>query len=162
MGWCIVYTQTRLLLLIYPFISSFSFLSNSQALKMFVTCFSRTVRPRRLKLGTHMNSGWMYCVYWNQAASAYSSLFFLSPQLSNIKNFRHTFLMTCEAYKVGTWYTREQWVDVSCTPESGCCLICPFISSFFFLSNSQNILSHFQGSSWLKILGRSDFSLLEK
>ena len=28
--------------------------------------------------GTHMDNGWMYCVYWNQAAAVYSSLFFLS------------------------------------------------------------------------------------
>ena len=29
----------------------------------FVTLFSGTVRPRRLKLGTHMDNGGMYCVY---------------------------------------------------------------------------------------------------
>ena len=34
------------------------------------------MRPRRLKLGTHVDSGWMYGVYQNQAAAAY--LFFLS------------------------------------------------------------------------------------
>ena len=41
-----------------------------------------TVRPRRLKLGTHVDSGWMYGVYQNQAAAAYAPLyflFFLSP-----------------------------------------------------------------------------------
>ena len=32
----------------------------------FVTLFSGTVRLRRLKLGTHMDSGQMCRVYWNQ------------------------------------------------------------------------------------------------
>ena len=40
--------------LICPFISFF-FLSNFQALKIFVTLFSGTARPRRLKLGTHVD-----------------------------------------------------------------------------------------------------------
>ena len=57
---------------------SFFFLSNFQALKVFVIFFSGTVRPRRLKLGTHMNNGWMYRVYGNQAAAAYLSFFHFS------------------------------------------------------------------------------------
>ena len=80
-----------------PFISSFFFLSSFQTLKFFVTVFSRTVRPRRLKLGTHMDSGQMYHVYQNQTAAAYSSLYFFFLQYSNIKNFRHTFLRNYEA-----------------------------------------------------------------
>ena len=47
-----------------------------QTLEFFVTLFSGAVRPRRLKLGTHMVSGQMSCVYWNQAAAAYLSLYF--------------------------------------------------------------------------------------
>ena len=43
--------------------------------------------PRRLKLGTHVDSGWMYRVYQNQAAAAYSPLYFFFLQNSNIKNF---------------------------------------------------------------------------
>ena len=98
-GWCILYTGIRLLLLIHPIISSFVFLSNYQTLKIFVTFFSGTVRSRRLKLGTHVDSGQMYRVYRNQAA-AYLSLYFfifLSLQFSNIKIFRHTVLTNCEA-----------------------------------------------------------------
>ena len=34
------------------------------------------MRPRRLKLGIHMDSGQLYHVYQNQAADAYSSLYF--------------------------------------------------------------------------------------
>ena len=73
------HTRIRLLLLIHLFISSFFFLSNFQTLKFFVTLSSRTVRPRRLKLGTHVDSGLpggMWCVYRNQAAAAYSSIYF--------------------------------------------------------------------------------------
>ena len=85
----------------------FFFLSNFQTLKFFVTLFSGTVRPRKLKLGTHVDSGQMYHVYRNQAAcvpdSGCCSLFvclflhFFSLQFSNIKIFRHTLLMNCEA-----------------------------------------------------------------
>ena len=155
MGSCIVYTRLRLLLPIRPFISSvfflsnfqtlkifvalfsgivrpiklkldthmeigwmyhvyrnqaatsylsltylFFFLSNVQKLKKFVTLFSGTVRPRKFKLGTLVDNGWMYLAYQNQAAAAYLSLYFfifLSLQLSNIRIFRHTFLRNCEA-----------------------------------------------------------------
>ena len=155
MGKCFVYTRIRLFLLIPSFISSLFFLSNFQTLKVFVTLFSETVgprrlklcrhidswqmyrvywnkaaaaylflyffiyflshfqtlkffvtlfsgtvRPRRLKLGTYVDSEQMYRVYQNHAAAAYSSLYFfifLSLQFSNIKIFRHTFLRNCEA-----------------------------------------------------------------
>ena len=73
--------------LIRLFISSFFFLSNLQTLNVFVTLFSGTVMPRRLKLGTHVDSRQMYRIYWNQATA----------------------------------------------------LICPFISSFFCLSNYQTL-----------------------
>ena len=56
-------------------------------INIFVTLFSGTVRPRRLKLGTHVDSGQMYCVYRIQAAAVYLSLYFfifLSLQFSNI------------------------------------------------------------------------------
>ena len=104
---CIVYTRIRLLLLICPFISSFFFLSNFQTLKFFVTLFSGTVRPRRLKHGTQEDSGQLYCVYRNQAAAAYLSLFlfiFLSLQFSNIKIFVTLFsrLVRPRRLKLGT------------------------------------------------------------
>ena len=71
-----MYNEIRLLLLICPFSSSFFFLSNFQTLKISVTFFSGTVRPRRLKLGTHVDNWCMYRVFWNQAAVAYSSLYY--------------------------------------------------------------------------------------
>ena len=78
------------------------FLSHFQTLKFFITILSGTMRPRRLKLGTHVDSGWIYRVYQNQAAAVYSSLYFFFLQYSNIK---------------------------TCIPESGCC--CVFIPLFF-------------------------------
>ena len=80
-GGCIVHTWIRLLLLIHPFIFSFFFLSNFQTLKIFVTVFTGTVRPRRLKPGMHVDNGWIYRVYWNQAVVIipFSLYFSVSP-----------------------------------------------------------------------------------
>ena len=86
--------------LIHPFIFPFFFFSNFQTLKIFVTLFSETMRPKRLKLDTQLDSGQMYLVYRNQAAAAYLSfyfLIFLSLQFSNIKFLCHIFLRNCEA-----------------------------------------------------------------
>ena len=67
--------RNQALMRICPFIFSFFFFSNFQILKTFVTLFSGTVRPRRLKHCMHVNNGWMYRVYRNQASAAYLSLF---------------------------------------------------------------------------------------
>ena len=71
------------------FIPLFIFLSlKFSPLKFFITLFSGTVRPRRLELGTHIDSGQMCHVYWNQAAAAYSSHYFfifLSLQFPTLK-----------------------------------------------------------------------------
>ena len=102
----------------------------------------QTVRSRRLKLGTHMDSGQMYHVYRNQAAAAYSSLYFfifLSLQFSNIKIFCHTLLTNCEALKIETRYICGQWADVSCIPESGCCCLFDLYFFILFLSNFQTL-----------------------
>ena len=88
MGSCITFFGIRLLLLIYPFISLFFFLSNFETLKCFVILLSRTVRPSRFKLGTHVDSRQMYSVYRNQAAAAYSSLYFFIFFLSNFQTLK--------------------------------------------------------------------------
>ena len=134
MGRCILCTGIRLLL-IHPFISSFFFLSNFQSLKFFLTFLSGTVRSRRLKLGTYVDSGLLYRVYQNQVAASYLSLYFfifLELQFSNIKVFVTLF---SRAVRPGreTRYTRGQWADISCIPESGFC--CLFVRLFLnFLS----------------------------
>ena len=82
-----VFTRIRLLLLIRPLVFHFSF-SNFQTLKCFVTLFSGSVRPRWLELCTHVESRQMYCVYWNQAAAAYSSLYFSFFFLSSFRTLK--------------------------------------------------------------------------
>ena len=99
-GWMYRVYRNHAAALIRPFNFSFFFLSSFQTLKFFVTLFSGTVRSRRLKLGTQVDSGQMYRVYLNQVAAAYSSLYFfifLSLQFSNIEIFREFFLRNCEA-----------------------------------------------------------------
>ena len=83
-----------------PLVFSCFFLSNFQTLKFVVTLFLGTVRPRRLKLGAHVDSGQLYHACRNEVSAIYSSLYFfifLSLQFSNIKIFRPTFLRNCEA-----------------------------------------------------------------
>ena len=92
----------------YSSLYFFIFLSlQFSTLKFFVTLFSGTVRPRRLKLGTHVDSGQMYHVYRNQASAAYSSLYFfifLSLRFSTLKFFVTLFSGTLRLrrLKIGT------------------------------------------------------------
>ena len=185
-----MYIRIRLLLLIHPFYF-FIFLSlQFSVLKFFITPFSGTVRPRRLKLGTHIDSGQMYHVYWNQAGAAYSSHYifiFISLQFSTLK-FLVTLLSVTvrpRRLKLGTYVGSAQmyhvyWnqaaaaysslyffiyvslqfstlkflvtlfsktmrprrLKIGTHVDSGqirlLLLICLFISSFFFLSNFQH------------------------
>ena len=82
---------------IRPFIFSFFFLSNFQTLKIFVTLFSGTMKPRRLKLCTHVDSGKMYRIYQNQAAAAYLFLysFFFLSNFQTLKVFVTLFSDEC-------------------------------------------------------------------
>ena len=80
----------------YSSLHFFIFLSNFQTLKCSVTCFSGTVSPRRLKLGTHVDSGQMCRVYRNQASAAYSSLYALLLSNFSNKTLHHIFLRNCE------------------------------------------------------------------
>ena len=57
-------------------------------MKMFRPLFSGTVRPCRLKFGTHVDSGQMYCVYWNQAAASYLFLYFFFFSPSNFQTLK--------------------------------------------------------------------------
>ena len=206
MGRCILYTGIRLLLLICLY---FSFSPNFQTLKFFVTLFSGTVRPRRLKLGTHTCGWWadvpcipesgycsyfsiyffiflslqfstlkffitffpgtvmprsfkigshvdgrqMYHVYQNQAAAAYSSLYFfifLSLQFSTLKFFITLFSGTVRPrrLKLSTHIDNGQMYLVYWNQAAA--LIHPYISSFSFLSNFQhwNFSSHFSQELW--------------
>ena len=129
-----MWKRTRFLILILPIISSFFFLSNFQISKKIISLFSGTGRPTKLKLGPHMDSRLMYHVYLNQAAGAYLFLYFfnfLSLRFQNIKFFVTFF---CEAYKVETWHTHGQRVDLLCTPNTSSQNILVPLLFFFFLS----------------------------
>ena len=139
---CIVYTRIRLLLLIFPFISSFFFLSNYQTLKIFVSFFSGTVRSRRLKLGTHVNSGQMYRVYQNQAAAAYLSLYFLFFLSPIFKHYKFSSHFSQELWGLEGWNLVHTWTMGGCilyTRIRWLLHICPFIFLFFFLSSFQTL-----------------------
>ena len=141
----------------YLSLYSVFFLSNFQTLKIFVTLFSATVSPRRLRLGAHVDNRWMYREYRNQAAAAYLSLYFfnfLSLQFSNIKIFVTLFTGTMRPrrLKLGTHVDRGQMYGVY--RDHAAALIRPSISSFFFLSNFQTLkcfITIFSGTVRLKI-----------
>ena len=102
-------------------------------LKYLVTLFSGV--PRRLKLGTHMDSEQMYHVYRNQTAAAYSSLYFfifLFLQFSALKFFVTPF---SELWDLKDWNLVHTWAVGRCIMCTGIRLLlltCPFISSFSF------------------------------
>ena len=112
-------------------------------LTFFVTRFLGAVRPRRLKLGTHVGSGQIYRVYWNKAAAAYSSLhfyIFLSLQFLNIICFVTLFSRTVRPIRLKPFvHTWTVWRCIVCTGIRLLLLICSFTSSVFFLSNFQTL-----------------------
>ena len=136
-GKCILYTRIRLLLLIFPFISSFFFLSNFQTLKLFITLFSGTVRSRRLKLGTHVDSGRMYRLYQNQAAAHICPFIFRFLQFSNIKIFVTLFSGTVRLRRLKLGIHMDNGGMYRGYQNHAAALIYPFIFSFFCLSNFQ-------------------------
>ena len=82
---------------------------NFQTLKYFVTLFSGTVRPRRLKLCTHMDRGQMFCVYRNEVAAAYLSLYVSFFFLSNFqKRPRGRAVSSPDFSSQGRWF-ESRW-----------------------------------------------------
>ena len=143
MGRCIMCTGIRLLLLIHPFSSSFFFLSNFQHWN-FLSLFSGT---RRLKLGTHVDSGQVYHVYQNQAAAAYLSLYFFIF-LSNFQHWNFSSHFSREVWGLEDWKLVHTWTVY--TRIRLLLLIHTFIPSFFFLSSFQHwhFSSHFSQELW--------------
>ena len=126
-----------MLLLIHPFSSSFLFLSNFQILNIFVAFFTGTVRPRRLKLVTHVNNRWMYCVYQNQTAAAYSflySFFFLS----NFQTLKILSDFSQELWVLESWNLVHTWTMCGCIVCSAIKLLLLLIHPFFH-SNFQRL-----------------------
>ena len=126
-----MYTGIRLLLLIHPFISLVFFLSNFQRFKFIVALFSETVRPIKLTHDTHVDSGWMYHVYRNQAAASYLSLFYFVSNVQKFKIFVTLFSGTVrpKQFKLGTLVDNGWMYRVFQTQAAAACL-----SLYFFLS----------------------------
>ena len=98
--------------------------------------------PRRLKLGTHMDGGQMYHVYQNQAAAAYSSLYFfifLSLQFSALKCLVTLFsgTMRPRRLKIGTLVDSGQMYHV-CQIQS----TAAYSSLYFFIFSFSPIFKH--------------------
>ena len=131
----------------YSFLNfSFFFLSNFQTLTFSSNFFSGTVIPRRLKLGTHVDSGQMYCVYRIQAAAVYLSLysFFFLSNFQTFKIFVTLFSETVwpRRYKLGKHMNSEQMYRVY--RNQAAAAYSSLYSSFFFLSFKHlNFSSHF-------------------
>ena len=142
-----MYTGIRLLLFA---LYSFFFLSNFQTLKFFVTLFSRTVRPGRLKLGTHVDSGQMYRVYRNQAA-AYSSPYFFIFFLSNFQTLKISSHFSQELWGLEVWNLVHTWTVGGCMVYTRIrlllLLIRPFIVSFSKIQIFK-FSSHFSQELW--------------
>ena len=122
-----------------------------QVLKFFITPFSGTVRPRRLKLGTHRDSGQMYCIYRNQADMLIFFFIFLSLQFSNMKIFVTIFsgTMRPRRLKLGTHMNNGGYL--SCIPES-CCW--SYLSLYFYIFLSLQF-SSIKNCHW-SFLGNSE------
>ena len=127
----------------------FFFLPYFQTLKIFVTLFSGTVRPRKLKLGTHVDSWQIYCVYQNQAATAYSSLYFFHFSFSPIfKHWNFSSHFSQELWGLEGWNLVHTWTLSRCIVYTGIrllLLICPF---YFFIFLSLNFSSYFSQELW--------------
>ena len=91
-----------------------------------------TERHTKLKLGPHMDSRLMYHVYLSWAAGVYLFLYFLNFLSLKFQNIKFFVTLFCEAYKVETWYTHGQRVDLLCTPNtSSHNILVPLFLSFF-------------------------------
>ena len=149
MGGCIMYTGIRPLLPVHPFISSFFFIpwfcdfSN----KHFSSHFFQ--EPWGLE-------DWNLVHTWTvDSCIMYTGIRLLLPISPFI--FHFSFSPIYEQWNFSShfsWYTHEQWVDVSCIPESGCCCLFVLLLLFFFsflslqFSNIKNILLHFSQELW--------------
>ena len=131
----------------YSSLYSFFFLTIFQTLKIFVILFSGTVRTMKLKRGTHVDSGWMYHVYRNQALVAYFSFIspFFSLQFSNIKKCCRTFpTVRTTKLRLGT-HVDSGWMYHAA--------LAAYLSCYFFIffTNFQTLKSFaalFSGTVW--------------
>ena len=102
-------------------------------IKNFVARLSGIEHHRKFKLGTYMNTGWMYHAYCNQAAALLIHSFFLFFFLSNFQ--RLIFFITLYSgtqrfryWKLVTLVDYERMYRVYCC----CCLFIPLFLHFSF------------------------------
>ena len=147
MSRCIVYTGIRQLQLIRPFISSFTFLSNFQALK-FLSEFSREL---------WCLEGWNFVQTWTVGGCImYTEINLLL--LNHPFSSSFFFLSNFQTLKILSHISQELWVLqswklVHAKTMGGCILytanklllLLIYLFHFFFLSNFQRLkfLSHF-------------------
>ena len=139
-GRCIMYTRIRpaAYLSLYFFI----FLSlRFSTLKFFVTLFSGTMRPRRLKIGTLVNSGQMYHVYQIQAAAAYLSLYSSFFFLSDFQTLKFLSHFSWELWGLEDWNLVQMWIVGWCIVYTGIRLLFLFLPLFHHFSFSP-IIKH--------------------
>ena len=102
-------------------------------IKKFIFFFAGIESHTKLKLGLHINSRLMYHVYLNRTAGVYLFLYFFNFLSLKFQNIKFLVTLFCEAYKVETWYTHGQRVDLLCTPNT---------SSHFFHFSFSPIFKH--------------------
>ena len=108
------------------------------------------MRPRRLKLGTHVDSGQMYHVYRNQAAAVYWSPYFFIFFLSNFQTLKFFTHFYQELWGLWGWNLVHTWTADGCMVYTRIRLLL-FIRSFIFSFSNIPILkfsSHFSQELW--------------
>ena len=109
-------------------------------IKIFCTLLSGTVRPRRLKLGTHLDSGGCMVYTWIRLLLLIHSFIF---SFSNIQILKFSSHFSQELWGLESWNLVHTWTVGGCIVYTRIrqllLHICSFISSFFFLSNFQTL-----------------------
>ena len=96
------------------------------------------MRHRRLKLVIHIENWWMYRMYRNQLLLLIHLFIFSFFFLSNFQIFSSHFSQELWGLEDWNLHVVHTWTVGRCIVYTGIRLllhICPFISSFFFLSN---------------------------
>ena len=138
-GRCIMYTRIRLLLLIHPFISSFFFLSNFQHWNLS-SHFSQALWGIEDFETWYTHTPWtdVSCILESGCCFLFIPLFLhfsFSPVFKHESFSSH---FSQELWGLEDWNLVHMWIVGRCILYTGIrllLLICPFISSFFFLFN---------------------------
>ena len=109
----------------------------------FSSLFSGTVRPRRFKIGTHVDSGQMYHImYIGIRLLCLFIPLFLHFSFSNFQHWNFSLYFSQELWGLEDWKLVHTWKVGRCIVFTGIrllLLIGLVISSFFFLSNFQTL-----------------------